>query len=236
MVQNWQDLQQAQAEASEAIAGVAVDLAGQMDEFQRLLVEDIEAMDLGDEAANSGIATIQGYIDGASGMLSQVKAAYRNIAEAAQNELSIFGATATLNFGAYAAGTESAAPGLALVGERGPEIVMFNGGEKVLNAMQTAAMQDSLAANALQVTSFAPVFMEALQAHRALDATHAVGAAVSVQGSAPIQISAPVSITVEGDASPETVGQLERYGSEFESRVLDVLEKAVEEQARRAYR
>lgn len=33
MVQNWQDLQQAQAEASEAIAGVAVDLAGQMDEF-----------------------------------------------------------------------------------------------------------------------------------------------------------------------------------------------------------
>lgn len=180
-------------------------------------------MDLGDEAANSGIATIQGYIDGASGMLSQVKAAYRNIAEAAQNELSIFGATATLNFGAYAAGTESAAPGLALVGERGPEIVMFNGGEKVLNAMQTVAMQDSLAANALR-------------AHRALDATHAVGAAVSVQGSAPIQISAPVSITVEGDASPETVSLLERYGSEFEERVLDVLEKAVKEQARRAYR
>ncbi len=38
---------------------------------------------------------------------------------------------------AYASGTFSAAEGLALVGEKGPEIVYFQGGERVLTAEQT---------------------------------------------------------------------------------------------------
>ncbi|WP_249400134.1 transglycosylase SLT domain-containing protein [Streptomyces argyrophylli] len=38
----------------------------------------------------------------------------------------------------YATGTRSASPGIALVGERGPELVRFGGGERVLNARQTA--------------------------------------------------------------------------------------------------
>ena len=40
----------------------------------------------------------------------------------------------------YASGTESAAPGLALVGEEGPELVAFGGGERVLSASRTAAL------------------------------------------------------------------------------------------------
>ena len=39
-----------------------------MDELQTALAEDIEAMDLGDEAKASAQATIQGFIDGAVGM------------------------------------------------------------------------------------------------------------------------------------------------------------------------
>lgn len=45
----------------------------------------------------------------------------------------------------YAIGTVAARRGLALVGERGPELVDFRGGERVYNATQTAAMR-SLAA------------------------------------------------------------------------------------------
>lgn len=41
----------------------------------------------------------------------------------------------------YALGTVSARRGLALVGERGPELVDFRGGERVFNATQTSAMQ-----------------------------------------------------------------------------------------------
>ncbi|MFG3582561.1 transglycosylase SLT domain-containing protein [Streptomyces sp. NPDC047990] len=40
----------------------------------------------------------------------------------------------------YASGTSFASPGLALVGEEGPEIVEFGGGERVRNARQTAQM------------------------------------------------------------------------------------------------
>ncbi|MFD4608277.1 transglycosylase SLT domain-containing protein [Streptomyces sp. NPDC058440] len=40
----------------------------------------------------------------------------------------------------YATGTRSASPGIALVGERGPEIVNFGGGERVHNAKDTASM------------------------------------------------------------------------------------------------
>lgn len=40
----------------------------------------------------------------------------------------------------YANGTGSAAPGLAMVGERGPELVSFRGGERVYNASQTRGM------------------------------------------------------------------------------------------------
>lgn len=42
--------------------------------------------------------------------------------------------------GAYAHGTEHAAPGVALVGEDGPELVWMNGGEKVSNASTTSQM------------------------------------------------------------------------------------------------
>ena len=40
-------------------------------------------------------------------------------------------------FNAYARGTQSAAPGVALVGEEGPELVVMNGGERVFTASET---------------------------------------------------------------------------------------------------
>jgi hypothetical protein len=49
--------------------------------------------------------------------------------------------------GAYAAGTSSAARGLALVGERGPELVKFRGGERVFTNADSKAMMGGRAAN-----------------------------------------------------------------------------------------
>ena len=43
-------------------------------------------------------------------------------------------------FGGYATGTNNAQKGYALVGEQGPELVKFNGGEKVYNATNTQKM------------------------------------------------------------------------------------------------
>ena len=44
------------------------------------------------------------------------------------------------DLGWFAAGTSSAPPGLAVVGEQGPELVAFGGGERVFDASETAGM------------------------------------------------------------------------------------------------
>lgn len=141
MVANYRELQQAQSETSQSLADMRTEFSEQMDALQQDLVADIEAMNLSADAAESGRATIQGYIDAANNMLPQVESAYQALARAASNAL---GAPAYSNSAyaangrGYATGTDNAAPGFALVGEDGPELVLFRGGETVLNAAETA--------------------------------------------------------------------------------------------------
>ena len=71
MVANWQTLQTEQEAAAGSVADLKTDFTATMDELQAELAADIEAMDLGTEAAESGKATIQGFVSGAEGMLPQ---------------------------------------------------------------------------------------------------------------------------------------------------------------------
>ena len=50
-------------------------------------------------------------------------------------------------FGGYATGTNNATAGLHLVGEAGPELVKFRGGEQVLNASNTQKALNSIGGN-----------------------------------------------------------------------------------------
>lgn len=143
MVENWQALQEAQQEAAGGVADLTTGFTTAMDELQTELAADIEAMDLSTEAQESGKATIQGFITGASSMLPDVQAAYARLASAAVAALGSggTGGVGTDDVPHYASGTQSAAPGFAVVGEDGPEVVYMRGGERVLNAQQTAALQ-----------------------------------------------------------------------------------------------
>ncbi|MGN0444249.1 MAG: phage tail tape measure protein [Acutalibacteraceae bacterium] len=150
MVENWKTVQTQEKAASESIADLATDFSNTMDELQAQLKKDIEAMDLSEEAATNGIATVQGFVDGAGKMLPTVEAKYKELGKAAVNALKaeIEQATITAQIkvagveNAYASGTDYAASGYALVGEEGPELVKFNGGEKVYPAAETAALLD----------------------------------------------------------------------------------------------
>ena len=144
MVANWQELQEEQEAAAGSIADLKTNFTNTMDELQAELAEDIAAMDLGEEAAASGRATIQGYIDAMDEMLPQVEAACKSLARAASKALgpapysdSAYAAGRTER--GYASGTSNAQPGWAMVGENGPEMMFFHGGETVLNAAQTSA-------------------------------------------------------------------------------------------------
>ena len=229
MVANWQTLQQEQQNAAGSVADLKTDFTTTMDELQAALAEDIEAMDLGDEAKESAQATIQGFIDGAVGMLPQVTAAYNRIAAAAKAALSTSGTGTAGSIPGYAVGTQSAAPGFALVGENGPELVYFNGGEQVMTAEETAAMRDSME---IQAITFAPQLLEALHAIHGDGALSAEPGAGSGVGSVELQIV----FQINGNASPETVDALREYGDEFAERVLEVMEEAGIDTARRAYK
>ena len=229
MVANWKTLQQEQQNAAGSVADLKTDFTATMDELQTALAEDIEAMDLGDEAKASAQATIQGFIDGAVGMLPQVTAAYNRVAAAARAALSASGTGTAGSIPGYAVGTQSAAPGFALVGENGPELVYFNGGEQVMTAEETAAMRESME---IQAITFAPQLLEALNAIHGDGALSAEPGAGSGAGSVELQIV----FQINGGASPETVEALREYGDEFAERVLEVMEEAGIDTARRAYK
>ena len=219
MVANWKTLQQEQQNAAGSVADLKTDFTATMDELQTALAEDIEAMNLGDEAKASAQATIQGFIDGAVGMLPQVTAAYNRVAAAARAALSASGTGTTGSIPGYAVGTQSAAPGFALVGENGPELVYFNGGEQVMTAEETAAMRESME---IQAITFAPQLLEALHAIHGDGALSAEPGAGSGAGSVELQIV----FQINGSASSETVEALREYGDEFAERVLEVIEEA----------
>lgn len=230
MVDNWKTLQQEQQNAAGSVADLKTDFTATMDELQTALAEDIEAMDLGDEAKASAQATIQGFIDGAVGMLPQVTAAYNRVAAAARAALSASGTGTASSIPGYAVGTQSAAPGFALVGENGPELVYFNGGEQVMTAEETAAMRESME---IQAVTFAPQLLEAMHA---IQGDGALSASLPGQSGEIPPIVIENTFHIEGNATPETIAALEAYGDSLKDVVKEALEEISENAARTAYR
>lgn len=142
MVQNYQELQEAQKTTSESMADLETGMSNAMDEIAQNVADSVADMNLSDEAKESAQAIIQGFVDGAEGMLPRVQSVFFKIASAASTALAGAGGSYSSNIPGYAVGTESAAPGFAIVGEKGPELVYFNGGETVLTAPETRAAFD----------------------------------------------------------------------------------------------
>lgn len=208
MVESWNKLREEQNKAAEDIADFRTGFSETMDAISGDLEATIDDMDLGTEAAEAGRATIQGFIDGATGMLSTVQSAYSQLGYAAlaalsrnvQNNNSVASSRRMSGFSRYASGTTSAEAGLALVGEEGPEFVMMHGGEAVLNAADT---------------------------HSAIEAMTSTS-----DSSVPVQ----VNITVEGDVNDGVMERLETYGEEFAAQVRAVIREDNINAQRGAYR
>lgn len=230
MVANWKSLQQEQQNAAGSVADLKTDFTATMDELQTALAEDIEAMDLGDEAKASAQATIQGFIDGAVGMLPQVTAAYNRVAAAARAALSASGTGTAGSIPGYAVGTQSAAPGFALVGENGPELVYFNGGEQVMTAEETAAMRESME---IQAITFAPQLLEAMHT---IQGDGALSASLPGQSSELPPIIIENTFHVEGNATPETIAALADYGDSLKEVVREAIAEIEEDVSRTMYR
>ncbi|MBM6897758.1 phage tail tape measure protein [Pseudoflavonifractor capillosus] len=225
MVSNWQDLQAEQEEVAGSVADLRTDFSNTMDELQADLAEDIEAMDLSTEAAESAKATIQGYISGATGMLPQVQAAYANLASAAQAALGITGGSGKsgyMRYSAYASGTEYADPGFALVGEHGPELVWLNGGEQIMTAEETAALRDSMSVEAM---AFAPQLMAYLSLSRGIGAISAESGVTAFGGTTGAAHTFNIIYNVSGTNATDIISDLEAHNDDLVSLIRSVIEE-----------
>lgn len=227
MVENWNELQEAQKLVADGLADIEADFTATMDRLQNDLAADIEAMDLGEDAAESGKATIQGFIDGAIDMLPEVQTAFSQLAAAAKIALSVSGetyGTYAMPGRGYASGTENARRGFALVGEKGPELVYFGGGEQVLNADETAALWR-------MEREMQPV----VAAHQSSQ-VHVMSAEAGDRGANIVPVSVQNVFHIEGNASQETIDRLREYGDQLKSTIVETIEEYEEDRARRAYR
>lgn len=220
MVANWQELQAEQKLVAGSIADLKTDFSDTMDELQAQLAEDIEAMDLGDEAAESGKATIQGFISGASGMIPQVRSAYELIAQAGidaiDTKLDIHSPSrvmmekAYMTWEGYIRETEAMRPKLE-------EAMAVTAGVGI----------GAVTPEDMQVMAIAPQLLSAINA-----ASRGADFAGAGFGG---DVSIAVHFEIQGSATPETVAELDRYGDEFASRVLSIVEDAGIDLDRRKY-
>lgn len=171
MVENWQAVQEEQSKTAEGLAELTTGAGARTEELKGTLNEVVDNLNLEDEASAAAKASIDAYIkalqDGeeeavaAASRISTLVAAALNpntqvtaTYGAGNGLMSIDELIADAQFvgprlpanltGAYADGTSGADPGLALVGEKGPELVIFNGGEQVIPASETRALMNEM--------------------------------------------------------------------------------------------
>ncbi|MGN1369360.1 MAG: phage tail tape measure protein [Aristaeellaceae bacterium] len=131
----YEAAEQEKANFAKTVAEMQTDFSTKMAELQANLTTTVTEMDKSAEAAAAGAATVQAFADAASGKTEAVKNAFAAVAAAAAAALNV-----NVTVPGHAAGTDNAERGWAMVGENGPELMWFNGGEKVLNNAETEAI------------------------------------------------------------------------------------------------
>jgi TP901 family phage tail tape measure protein len=153
VVQKYYELQQAQSETATSIADLETEFSEDINKIKDDMTDMVEKMDMSDLAKLYGKSTIDAYVDEitagvarAQGAIDSLSFADKTISTGGYHDYanaSTYGGVAsvlnpTIETNGYAIGTSSASPGLALVGENGPELVNFGGGETVYTAGETS--------------------------------------------------------------------------------------------------
>lgn len=227
MVANWQTLQTEQEAAAGSVADLKTDFTATMDELQAELAADIEAMDLGTEAAESGKATIQGFVSGAEAMLPQVQAAYSRIAQAAIDAIDakleihspsrVMEEKADMTWAGYIKETEALQPDVA----------------EAMSGMAGAGVE-AFSAEEIQAVGIAPQLMAYLASYQAGNAISAESGAGGGGGSIVIYFEPQYDLAGVTNAA-ELEAILAAHDEDVRELILEVLQEAGVDAARRAY-
>lgn len=131
VVQQYNALQTAQSETAANMAELETGFSENLERMQTEMGDMVDGMDLSTEARANAKATMDAYVNEIQAGVDRAQKAIDSLG---------FANTALSGGGyhGYATGTPDAAPGLALVGEEGPELVDFGGGEVVYTAAETS--------------------------------------------------------------------------------------------------
>ncbi len=131
VVQQYNNLQTAQSETAASVADLETEFSEKLENMQTEMGDMVDGMDLSAEAKANAKATMDAYVSEIQAGVARAQTAIDSL-NFANNTLSGGG------YHEYATGTLDAEPGLALVGEEGPELVNFGGGEVVYTAAETS--------------------------------------------------------------------------------------------------
>ena len=142
LAQTYDSVKEQQEKAAATIADWKTDFENELSDIEQRMEETVNQMDMEVQAKTNAQKTIQGYTEGIRSGLADAISAAKDVATGVANALNINlpqGTTSdSLSKSAgYAIGTDYAAPGVHLVGENGPELVTFAGGERVFTNSET---------------------------------------------------------------------------------------------------
>ena len=234
-----------------------LDIDGETKKIIETLTNAVDEMDMSKAAAENGRKTIQGLIDSASSMKSSVYTAYSEVAQAAidainRKPITVSSPTSsgkptretTKNFtlptslptdlfgiNRYAKGTSGAEPGAAWVGENGPEIVIFDGGEQVIPSEESKLMMRYLGRENKALNAYAAgtdIFSSAQPVEP-----------ISAYGMADREVNIriyPPQFVVNGSTSDNDVEKkIYEYADIIVEKVIDALDEANVDVKRGAY-
>ena len=152
----FQEVETAKDQFAGTVADMETDFTEKMLEMEKQLDKSIDNMNMEDDAAKAAKDTMSAYVQeiiaGGNSAVTAAENAAAKVAAALNGEKAgtaktgrggglssgrgLAGISVALD--AYASGTEYAAPGVAVVGEDGPELIQFGGGERVYPADETS--------------------------------------------------------------------------------------------------
>lgn len=197
---------------ADTVANMETDFDAKMAEIEATLQSTVDSMNKSDEAAAAGAATAQAFADAAAGMNDVVAKAFSKLGKTAIANL-----YTKYGLSGYASGVTSAPPGFALVGEQGPELMYFNGGESVIDAQKTRAIMNRTSDEAI----------EPMQAYSTGD-TNEAGNIYT------IDFEPQYNITGSADAD-EIRTVLEEHDENLRQTLEDLLEDIQTDETRRKY-
>ena len=211
----YQNLESGKQNFATQAAQVQTQLESSIDNIIGQLETAAQEMDISSEAADAGAAAIAAFAEAAKGNYSLIDQAFSGAASRAAALLSTAAANAGAGLNEYASGTTSAEPGLAIVGENGPELMALQGGEQIINADRTADILERDTLNAQHV--------------------NAIPSETSGSANYNIELQPTFNITAENQSSDELQATMQNVVGDLREMIEDTLKDIENDSKRRRY-